>query len=450
MSSPLKVLIVEDSEDDALLMIHELERGGYAVSYERVDSATSLRASLDKQEWDLILSDYSLPGFDGRTALDLVRERRLDIPFILVSGTVGEETAVEAMRRGAHDYLLKDRPTRLVPAVQRELREAGVRRERRRVEESLRENEHLLRLVIDLVPHFIFAKDSNSRHLFVNRACAEVNGLTPEQMVGRSDLDLLTDRIQAEAFMRDDREVIASGRPKLIPEERLTDHTGRTRILQTIKMPFAAPGTGDPAVLGVAVDVTEHKLVVQALREGEERMRLIIDTALDSVITMDAQGRITNWNAQAETTFGWSSEEIIGRLLSETIIPRQYREQHERGLKKFLAGSPGPMLNKRIEVTALHRDEREFPVEIAIAPVARNGEWFFSAFVRDITERKRAEEAIKQRAAELERFHQLSVGREMQMIELKKEVNELAGQVGRPPPYELSFLEARDKSLSRS
>ena len=450
MSSPLKVLIVEDSEDDALLMIHELQRGGYDVRYERVDSATRLGASLDKQEWDLILSDYSLPGFDGRTALDLVRERRLDIPFILVSGTVGEETAVEAMRRGAHDYLLKDRPTRLVPAVQRELREAGVRRERRRVEESLRENEHLLRLVIDLVPHFIFAKDSNSRHLFVNRACAEVNGLTPEQMVGRSDLDLLTDRIQAEAFMKDDREVIASGQTKLIPEERLTDPTGRTRILQTIKMPFAAPGTGEPAVLGVAVDVTEHKLVVQALREGEERMRLIIDTALDSVITMDAQGRITNWNAQAETTFGWSGEEIIGRLLTETIIPRQYREQHKRGLKQFLAGGPGPMLNKRIEVTALHRDGREFPVELAIAPVGRNGEWFFSAFVRDITERKRAEEAIKQRAAELERFHRLSVGREMQMIELKKEVNELAGQVGRPPPYELSFLEARDKSLSRS
>ena len=450
MSSPLKVLIVEDSEDDALLMIQELRRGGYDVTYERVDSAASLGASLDKQEWDLILSDYTLPGFDGQTALGLVRDRQPDVPFILVSGTVGEETAVEAMRRGAHDYLLKDRPTRLVPAVQRELREAEVRRERRRVEESLRENEHLLRLVIDLVPHFIFAKDSNSRHLFVNRACAEANGLTPEQMVGRSDLDLLTDRIQAEAFMRDDREVIASGRPKLIPEERLTDSTGRTRILQTMKIPFAAPGTGEPAVLGVAVDVTEHKLVVQALREGEERMRLIIDMALDSVITMDAEEHITNWNAQAETTFGWSSEEITGRLLSETIIPPRYREQHRRGLKQFLAGSPSPMLNKRIEIVALHRDGREFPVELAIAPVERNGEWFFSAFVRDITERKRAEEAIQQRAAELERFHRLSVGREMQMIELKKEVNELARQVGRPPPYDLSFLDPRDKSQARS
>jgi PAS domain S-box-containing protein len=139
--------------------------------------------------------------------------------------------------------------------------------ERKKAEEALRESEHLLRLVIDIVPHFIFAKDARGRHLFANRACAEANGLTSEEMVGRGDLDLVADRAQAEAFIRDDQEVIASGRPKSIPEEPLTDCTGRTRYLQTIKFPFVAPGTGERAILGVAVDITERKRAEEEIRQ---------------------------------------------------------------------------------------------------------------------------------------------------------------------------------------
>jgi PAS domain S-box-containing protein len=139
--------------------------------------------------------------------------------------------------------------------------------ERKRTEEALRESERLLRMVIDLVPHFIFAKDANGRHLFANRACAAAHGLTPEQMVGRSDLDLVTDRAQAEAFLKDDREVISTGRLKSILEEPLTDRTGQTRFLQTIKFPFVAPGTGEPALLGVAVDITERKRAAEEIRQ---------------------------------------------------------------------------------------------------------------------------------------------------------------------------------------
>jgi PAS domain S-box-containing protein len=139
--------------------------------------------------------------------------------------------------------------------------------ERKQAEEALRESEHLLRMVMDLVPHFIFAKDYQSRHIFANRACAEANGMTPEQMVGLCDLDFVPDLVQAEAFMRDDREVIASGRSKFVPEERLTDAAGRTRILQTTKVPFTAPGTGEPTLMGVAVDITEIKQAEARLRK---------------------------------------------------------------------------------------------------------------------------------------------------------------------------------------
>ncbi len=146
----------------------------------------------------------------------------------------------------------------------------------------------------------------------------------------------------------------------------------------------------------VARDITERKRAEEALRESEERTRLIVDSAYDAFVGMDATGVITAWNAQAETIFGWSREEAIGRPLSETIIPPQYQEAHKRGLKHFLATGEGPVLNRRIELRALHRDGHEFPVELTISPIRWGQTYMFSSFVHDITERKQTEEGIRQ------------------------------------------------------
>jgi len=138
MNRPLQVLFVEDSEDDAALLQIELKRAGYQPVCQRVETADEMRAALDRQEWDLIIADYRMPRFDGLAALALAKERGLDLPFIIVSGHITEETAVAAMKAGAHDYVMKDKLARLGSAVERELREAGVRREHRRAEEALR------------------------------------------------------------------------------------------------------------------------------------------------------------------------------------------------------------------------------------------------------------------------------------------------------------------------
>ncbi len=130
------------------------------------------------------------------------------------------------------------------------------------------------------------------------------------------------------------------------------------------------------------------------LREGEHQTRAIVETALDAVISINERGQITDWNHQAEATFGWSRQEAIGRLLATTIIPPRYREAHERGLRHFFATGQGPLLNRRIEIVALHRDGREFPVELSISPVRLGNVWIFSAFVRDITQRKSAERRL--------------------------------------------------------
>lgn len=149
-NKPLNVLITEDSEDDALLLVRELHRAGYEPIFERVDSPESLSAALPKRPWDLVIADYTMPRFSGTDALEIIKKSGLDAPFIFVSGTIGEDTAVDAMKAGAHDYIMKGNLRRFIPAVERELREAEMRRERRRAEEQVRQQQERIRALHDI------------------------------------------------------------------------------------------------------------------------------------------------------------------------------------------------------------------------------------------------------------------------------------------------------------
>ena len=133
MGTPIRLLLVEDSEDDALLLLRELQQGGFDPSWERIDTEEAMRAALSRGPWDMVIADFTMPGFSGTEALTLLRARDLDSPFIFVSGTIGEDVAVNAMKAGAHDYIMKGNLRRLVPAIERELREAEMRREHHRV-----------------------------------------------------------------------------------------------------------------------------------------------------------------------------------------------------------------------------------------------------------------------------------------------------------------------------
>lgn len=141
MATPLRALIIEDSQNDCDLLLGVLGRGGYDVTHQRVYTASALASTLEKGEWDIVISDYSMPGFNGTDALAMVREKGLDVPFVFLSGTIGEEIAVNAMRAGAQDYVIKGKAARLLPAIQRELREAELRRERKQMEQRVRQLE---------------------------------------------------------------------------------------------------------------------------------------------------------------------------------------------------------------------------------------------------------------------------------------------------------------------
>jgi DNA-binding NtrC family response regulator len=152
MGKPIRILIVEDSEDDAALLVRELRRNGYDPVFERVGTAQAMTAVLEKQVWDVIICDYNLPNFSAPAALTLLQKSGLDLPFIIVSGSVGEDVAVAAMKSGAHDYIMKGNLKRLIPAIEREVQEAEGRQKRKQAEERLQrhteELEHFNRLAV--------------------------------------------------------------------------------------------------------------------------------------------------------------------------------------------------------------------------------------------------------------------------------------------------------------
>jgi len=179
MGNPLYVLIVEDSESDAAMVARLLRRAGYDVRDERVETADEMRAALERQAWDVVIADYRLPQFDAPAALALLQQTGQDIPFIVVSGTVGEDTAVAMMKVGAHDYLMKDKLTRLAPAVEREIRDAQTRRERKRAEASLRQSEERFRTMADFTYDWEYWIGSDGNYVYISPSASASPATAP-------------------------------------------------------------------------------------------------------------------------------------------------------------------------------------------------------------------------------------------------------------------------------
>jgi len=167
MKNKIRVLIIEDNTDDSILEIDEIKRGGFDIVYEQIETRAAMREALRNKSWDFIISDYSLPQFSGLDALNELKESGLDIPFVLISGTIGEDTAVAAMKAGAHDYIMKNNLSRLVPAFDRELKEADLRHQKRQADEALKSSMHSLK--IQIAEYRIL----NSQYLKLNKELKE-------------------------------------------------------------------------------------------------------------------------------------------------------------------------------------------------------------------------------------------------------------------------------------
>jgi two-component system cell cycle sensor histidine kinase/response regulator CckA len=379
MAEPLSVLIVEDSENDTRLLVRELERAGYAASWERVETAGSMRAALEGRSWDLIIADYTMPKFSAPAALALLQDMGLDLPFIIVSGSVGEDTAVEAMRAGAHDYLLKGNLKRLFPAVQRELEQAGQRRARRKAEEQYR-------FLFENGPHPMWVVDRETlAFLAVNDAALRQYGYTRGEFLAMRVTDIRPPE-EIPAFL-EAIPGIAAGVERTIWKDRRKD--GSIIHVEATTHPLTFDGRR--AWLALAYDVTDRLRAEEAMRRSEKRYRRLFDSNTIGIVVADVTGRTLEANEAYLAMVGYTGEELLsGRIRWNEMTPAEYRERDQVAVEQLRRTGVAPAWEKEL----LRKDGSRVSVLIGVA-MLEESEGTVIAYVVDLTERKRAEESIQ-------------------------------------------------------
>ena len=375
----------------ALLRRH-LSRAGYELIFERVETPETMRAALKTKEWDVILCDYSMPHFNAVSALALLKEIELDIPFIIISGTIGEELAVEAMRAGANDYLMKDNLARLAPTIEREMHEAENRRARRRAEAELRQSEARYRRLIDTASEGIWIADARAHITYANQRLAEMLGYSVEEMIGRSAFEVLDDATRAEMKVNWKR------RLQGIEEQydlRLWRKDGSALWVILSATPIRDEQGQVTGALAMLTDITKR-------RRAEQLVRLqatALESADNAILISGHEGTITWVNPAFSTLTGYAPEEVLGQ--NPRILKSNQHEPpfFESMWKSLLSGQVwrGEIINRRKDGSVYFEEQTITPVLDDAGEITN-----FIAIKQDITERKQTEEEKAQFAAQIE------------------------------------------------
>jgi PAS domain S-box-containing protein len=256
----LNVLIVEDNPNDLELILHALRHGGYDPIYRCVDNAAALNSALQVQPWEVILCDYALPRFSGLEALRTIREiHRLDVPFIFVSGAIGEEAAVTLMRAGAQDFVRKDNPSRVVAAIERELNAAETRRNKRQMDEKLEVERQLLRQLMAGIPDAIYFKDRQHRYNHLNDAeRLHLNVGSDEEVLGKT-ADVFVSPERARILWQEEEKLFSTGEPLIDRIEKDVHADGTVRWFSATRAPIRNHRGEIIGLVGITRDITEHK-----------------------------------------------------------------------------------------------------------------------------------------------------------------------------------------------
>lgn len=395
MSTPLRVLILEDSETDAELVLYELRRAGYEPVWSQVDNETDYLDSLSPT-LDVILADYSLPGFDALRALHILKSRELDIPFIIVTGAVGEEVVAECMRQGATDYLLKDRLGRLGSAVERALQEKHLNDEKQRAVNALRENEEKYRSLFELSPESISLVGLDGIILDCNEATAAIVGRPRGELIGKSFFQLGTlDEADIPSLKEQFDQII---KEKLFEpfQVRIIRGSRDVRWLEIYLALLKRDGEVY-AIQVIARDITTSKLAEEALRSTNELLRAIINAAPLAIDMVDTDANTRLWSPAAEHLFGWKADEVIGKPLP--FVPEELRNEVDEQIRRELLGKS----HYGLETHRKRKDGSLVDVQLWTSPLHDSqGEIIGSVgILTDITERKQAEQQIQALNAEL-------------------------------------------------
>ncbi len=266
---------------------------------------------------------------------------------------------------------------------------------------DLQESEGRFRALVENLPVKVFIKDRKSVYIDCNPSYAQDLGIKPEEIQGRTDYDFHP-RELAEKYRADDKRIMDSGRGEELEERYVKD--GRQCWAQTIKTPLRGTAEYVTGILGVFWDITERKRAEEALKESEERYRVITVSAFDAIITIDEESRMIFTNPAVERIFGYTRQELDGNNLT-MLMPERMRQAHLNAVKRYCASGRKQLPWGMIEMPGLRKDGREIPLELSYGEFSKNGRLFFAGFIRDVSERKRAEETIRYQA-----YHDLLTG----------------------------------------
>lgn len=370
----MNVLMIEDNEDDYRLLTRLME-GVDDVQIEWRDTFASGLAYLEAHSVDILLLDMVLPDNHGLAALDTIRTRFSSLPIVILSGNEAEELALEAVRRGAQEYLVKGGISKV--RLDRALRYAV---ERKRLEQRLRESEELYRTIARNYPNgIIVLYDHNLRYTLVDGLGLGELGLSKEQMEGKTIWEIFPSEVAADAEARlraalagesFSREIMFAGQMLLVNYVPVRDSDGT--ILAGMMM---------------TQNVTQWK-------RAEERFRSLLESAPDAMVIVNMDGIIELVNGQAEYVFGYDRDELVGKPV-ETLVPEAFRARHTHHRTRYTQDPQLRAMRKELELFALHKDGSQFPVEISLAPIETAEGFLVSSAIREISVRKRVEAALQ-------------------------------------------------------
>lgn len=439
MNSPLKLLVIEGAPADFMSLERHLRLHGLEAEFLRVDSDANLTDTL-ANKWDAALLDYAVPGMDFRDTLQRIRAHSPDLPVILVSGSIGEETAVDLMRLGIGDFVLKDNLNRLLPAILRCVEEAEGRRSRSAAEATLRENqtaaleaqrrarlaalnlvedalaaraaaeaanaqlqesEAKYRLLAESASECIFLLNPNGTFKYLSPACARIFGRAAEEF--QADPGLMLDIIHPEDRAAYRQHLDCAEPDEMELEFRILHTDGGIRWIGHHCKPIQDQNGEFLGRRGVNRDITVRMQTEQELRDSEERFRIATENIRDAFILInDEDGKVVLWNPAAAALFGYSKDEALGQPIHKLIAPPRFQEEAKAGLAHFAKTGEGPVIARTLELPARHRDGKEFLVELSLSATQLGGRWHAAGVIRDITERKQTEDQLRKLAQVVE------------------------------------------------
>ncbi|MBM4404068.1 MAG: PAS domain S-box protein, partial [Candidatus Cloacimonetes bacterium] len=391
MYDSLKILFVEDNETDVRLMVQMLKKEFETVSYRQVNDADALLRALEDERWDIIVTDYSMPEFSGEEVLEIHRSLGLNMPVILVSGAVGEEIAVEMMKAGANDYILKDNLPRLIPAITRELEDYRIRLERKRIQNELTESQHRYQTLVDMSPDGICMLDTRFITLLANPRKAVLFGYeTPEEMVGLNALSMI-----AEGY----REDLLTNMPNYL-ENGLIDcmeveflRKDGSKFWGELRCKVIKDDYGTPqSIVNVVTDISQRKAMEEALVESESRFRSAYENAPIGMELLALNGRIMRANKAFCDLIGYEESELNRMSFYDVTHPDDV-SKNTQIVEDMIANRSDTV---RFEKRYIRKDGDVICVSVSSTLIRgkQNQPLYFVSQVQDVTRQKQAEQEI--------------------------------------------------------